>query len=226
MVGTFIKGSQFPKLFDYSDSGAIESLFNSILKIDYSFLHYLKNGVGAKQDRIIEYVERVFAYELYKQWSDNTFVKENKLKVNAEISKQFYSTPESKKVKLCYPDMILHSGQETAENLIVCEIKRFENIKLHRKAQTKDLNRLGYFLNSKLKVKDNIVEWKAYKYGVFILIGNECDLADQDKSITVLKDNIYQPKFDVPLEHQNKIICLAYNGDCQNLYYATLDELI
>jgi hypothetical protein len=226
MVGTYIKESLSLNLFDNSDNEPIKSLFDSILRIDSSFLHYVKDGFGAKQNCIIEHVERVFAYELYKQWSENTFVKRNGLKVNAEISKQFYSTPESKKVKLCYPDMILHSGQEANKNLMVCEIKRFENIKMHRKAQTKDLNSLGYFLDPRLKVKDNIVEWKAYKYGVYILVGNECDIVNQNKSIMVLKEHIYQPKFDVPREHQNKILCLAYNGDCQNLYYATLDELI
>lgn len=226
MVGTYRKGSQIPLPFDCCNYETIESLFDSILEIDTSFLHFIKNGYGAKQDHIIEHVERVFAYELYKQWSNNCYVKENGLRVNAEISKQFYSKPENKKVKLCYPDMVLHGGQETSINLIVCEIKRLENLKTHRKAQTKDLNSLGYFLDSRLKVKDNIVEWKPYKYGVYILIGNDCDLSDQDKSIKILKKHIYLPKFDVSNEQQNKIICLAYNGDCKNLYYATLDELI
>lgn len=226
MVGTYSKGSQISNLFASKDYEPLKSLFDSILNIDSSFLHYIRNGHGAKQDCIIEHVERVFAYELYKQWSDNNYVKEKGLKVNSEISKQFYSNPENKKVKLCYPDMVLHGGQETVENLIVCEIKRFENLKTHRKAQTKDLNSLGYFLNSQLRVKDNIVEWKAYKYGVYILIGYEGDLVDQDKSIMILKKHIFQPKFDVSNEHQKRIICLAYNGDCENLYYATLDELI
>lgn len=227
MIGTYRKGSEMPALlFDDNVSEAIKSLFDSILEINSSFLHYLKSGYGAKQDRIIEHVERVFAYELYKQWTINNYIKKKGLNVNAEISKQFYSTPENKKVKICYPDMVLHGGQENSENIIVCELKRLENIKIHRKAQTKDLNSLGYFMNRQLRVKNNIVDWKAYECGVYILIGYEGDLSNQDASIKILKEHIFMPKFNVPNEQLNRIICLVYNGDCQNLYFATLDELI
>lgn len=225
MIGTY-KPHEITTKANNDICNSIESLFDSITSIDSSFLHYIKNGYGPKQDRIVEHVERVFAYELYKRWSENPYVKANGLKVNAEISKQFYFDPENKKVKITYPDMVLHGGQETSDNLIICEIKRYENIKVHRKAQTKDLNSLGYFLNPELKIKNNIVEWKAYKYGVYLLIGEKCDLPNQDCSIQTLKNHIYLPKFDVPKDRRENIICLAYNGDCKNLFYATLDELL
>jgi hypothetical protein len=179
-----------------------------------------------KQSTIIEHVERVFAYELYRQWANNIFVKRHRLVVNAEISKQLYSTPLNKRVKLRYPDMILHGGQSTNNNLLICEIKRLENIRLHKKAQIKDLNNLGVFLNSKLKVKDNIVSWKAFQYGLYILIGNEGALSDKGKFFQIMKKYNQEAKLMVPRLRRPQIICLGYNGDCKNVYYVTLNELI
>lgn len=227
MYYTYTKEKPELELFEGDISKSIKSLFDSILDIDASYLHYTKTGYGDKQDRIYEQVERVFAYELYRCWTDNKS-RPNGTIVNAEISKQLYSNPMNKKVKLTYPDMVLHGGQDSSEHFLVCEIKRYENIVSHRNAQVKDLNRLGYYLDPNLSVRDYIVDWKAYQYGVFILIGHDSVLSDQNSSMDILKENINnrKAKLDVPYERRNKIICLAYNGDKKNIFYTTLNQLI
>lgn len=228
MVHVYNAENKQLNLFPSDIRKPIKSLFDSLLKVDTSFLHYLKyeDNDEKKQSTIIEHVERVFAYELYRQWANNIFVKRHRLVVNAEISKQLYSTPLNKRVKLRYPDMILHGGQSTNNNLLICEIKRLENIRLHKKAQIKDLNNLGVFLNSKLKVKDNIVSWKAFQYGLYILIGNEGALSDKGKFFQIMKKYNQEAKLMVPRLRRPQIICIGYNGDCKNVYYVTLNELI
>lgn len=204
----------------------ISSLFDSILKVDSSYLHFVIQKHGPKYEHVIEHVERVFAYELYRNWADNKFVKDNKFVVNAEIAKHFYSTIQKGKVKLRYPDMVLHGGQETSTNLLVCEIKRLENIKTHKNAQTKDLNNLGFFLDENIMIENNILPWKPYQYGVYILIGGRSELRNQDESIRIISEHIKRWKIIVPKEKYDRIICLAYNGDCENIYYTTLNELL
>ena len=227
MYYTYTKENPELKIFKGDICKSIKSLFDSILEIGTSYLHFTKTGYGDKQDRIYEQVERVFAYELYRCWTDNNS-RPNGTIVNAEISKQLYSSPMNKKVKLTYPDMVLHGGQDSSEHLLVCEIKRYENIISHRNAQVKDLNRLGYYLDPNLIVKNNIVEWNPYQYGIYILIGRDDVLSDQNSSLDIIKErnNIRISKLDVPNERRKKIICLAYNGDKKNIFYTTLDQLI
>jgi hypothetical protein len=214
------------EMFDTRMRDPIMSLFDSILKVSTSYFHFVIQKHGPKYEQVIEHVERVFAYELYRQWADNQYVKERNFVVNAEIAKHFYPTIQNGKIKIRYPDMVLHGGQETSENLLVCEIKRLENIKIHKKAQTKDLNNLGHFLDDDLIVENNIVPWKAYQYGVYILIGGQTELYDKDSCIQIIRSYVYDWKITIPRVKYNKIICIAYNGDCKNIYFTTLNELV
>ena len=63
--------------------------------------------------------------------------------INAEIRKDFVE-----KIPLAnnysYPDMVLHGGNNSSENYIVCEIKRKSTLRCNKEAVTKDFNKWGY----------------------------------------------------------------------------------
>lgn len=223
---TFTKEKTELSIFEDKMKDSIKSLFESILKVDKTYLHYTNEKSKKKKNRqIFEHVERVFAYELYRRWANNKSRPKGTI-VNAEISKQLYSEPTDEKIKLTYPDMVLHGGQNSSEHFLICEIKRYENVKADSMAQTEDLNKLGYFLNKELMVTDNIVTWKEYQYGVYILIGYKDNLPDMDSSLDYIKSRIKKTELNVLPEYYKKIICLAYNGDKNNIFYTTLDQLI
>ena len=223
---TFTKEKPELSIFQDNMKASIKSLFDSILRIDHTYLHYTNEKSNKKTNRqIFEHVERVFTYELYRQWANNKSRPKGTV-VNAEISKIFYSELADEKVKLTFPDMVLHGGQNSSEHYLICEIKRYENVKANSTAQTEDLNKLGLFLNKALKLKTKIVEWKEYQYGVYILIGYKDSLPDMNSSLDYIKKRIKKNILNVPSEYHKKIICLAYNGDKKNIYYTTLDQLI
>ena len=70
------------------------------------------------------------------------------------------------------------------------------------------------------------MSWKAYQYGVYILIGNEGTLSDKGVFFQIMKKYNNEAKLMVTHLRLPKIICLGYNGDCKNVYYVTLNELI
>ena len=93
-------------------------------------------------------VERSFAYELYHQWSLlldtfwNLNPQNDKLRLNGEITKDLDLISHS------YPDMVLHSGQESLENqLLVCEIKRVDRAYPDSSKIFDDLKKLSQFLH-------------------------------------------------------------------------------
>lgn len=145
---------------------------------------------GKNRKKIIEQIERNFAYELYHQWS---LSKEKTLILNGEIDKDI-------KKKRYYPDMVLHGGQcDYDNNKIVVEIKRGKAI-----GTTKiitDLKKLSPYLE-----KRN-VKWANYENAVFILYNADMSIISnvlKNKESKIIKDDI---------------ICMTYNYDSNNDFY-------
>lgn len=204
----------------------MRSLFNSTLDVTNDFLYWNVSDLG---ENSILYVERAFAYELYFRWNLNKDVEDipffenrDKYKINAEIRKDFIEkiTP---KTGYAYPDMVLHGGNETDLNYIVCEIKRKISTESDSKSITDDLNKIGFFLRDDLNTKYDVT-WSGYKYGVFILTDkyweNEiyrlkpCDIVDRlDLSKLSICETLY-----------SRIICVIYDGE--SLRYENLKNIL
>ena len=137
----------------------LKGFFKSLNKVDKDYYVYDLDENKVKvhdpnaETKALEHTERVFAYELYHQWSCS--LKDTDWIVNAELRKNvewFYSKEAKDDEILLYentststnesskdfPDMVLHKNQNKDAQLIVCEIKREKRITSDLK---KDLNK-------------------------------------------------------------------------------------
>jgi len=169
-------------------------LLQAVIQVDEKYLSYACTNANAddRDDQIIQ-LERVFAYELYHQWS---LLKDDNLVLNGEIDKLWNK-------ETWYPDLVLHGGQDDPNNnRIVVEIKRECMVKGKPDAILNDLEKLSFFLET--VEKDNqYKKYRNYEFAVFILLKGELrEIAE------ALKDDKASPKV-----LNDKIICMTYNED-------------
>ena len=204
----------------------MRSFFNSIQKVGKDFLYW---SISEIEDKSIPYVERAFAYELYFQWNMNEDIEKvplyknrDKYMINAEIRKDFVE-----KIPLAnnysYPDMVLHGGNNSSDNYIVCEIKRKSTLRCNKEAVTKDLNKIGFFLRNDLHSKYKI-DWNGYKYGVFLLTDRLSGNKDTDLKPSDIVDNINIEELNIGKDLYPQIICVLYNGN--TIQYESLNNII
>jgi len=170
----------------------ILALLQAIRNVDKAYLSYANTNANADgREDVINQLERVFAYELYFQWS---LLKDSNLVLNGEIGKIWNE-------KDWYPDMVLHGGQDNSDNnKIVVEIKRECMVKNNKKAIIDDLKKLSGFLISSVKTQDK--KFKNYEDAVFILLKGE---------LTEISDALKDKELTSGVDLNNKIICVTYN---------------
>ena len=211
-------------------------LFDSMMKVDKCFIEYEINVTEGGKLETVEtkaHLERVFAYELYRQWMNLLEEKGvRNLVVNGEIGKclkgelEMQQEGDNEIGRDNYPDLVLHQSQGNDNlQILVCEIKRKEGLGSNGEGLFGDLYKLSCYTNEKIFWK------KEFDYGVFILEGKDAKLSDlkiksgtttkfKDKEIKIddyIQDKNFQKKFPI-------IVCAAYDGT--NLEYTTLDKLI
>lgn len=191
----------------------IRSLFNAILGVKEKYLYWTTE----RKERF-SYVERSFAYELYFQWKMDETVFGNpmwkhdcEICINAEITKQFDEAICNNK-DWGYPDMVLHGGNNSSCNYIVCEIKRKENIDSNKESLTEDINKLAFFLRDDLHIKHGNVNWTGYRYGVFILTGQYYGGGNMEVKTGDVISHLILDKLNVSDNLKTRIICVVYNG--------------
>lgn len=209
-------------------------LFEALIRVDRSFIEYEiqdVDDVGAL--KIIgtnTHLERVFAYELYRQWMN--YLEEKGIRnlvVNGEIGKflkdEFARDFEhdEKKGRDNFPDLVLHKSQGNDDNqIMVCEIKRED---VNNADLLLDLYKLSCYLSEQIFWK------KPFKYGVFILEGKTASLSKlkikpgtttkfKGREITIEE---FMDKKELRSTFQN-IVCVFYDGT--NLNYGTFDNYV
>lgn len=183
------------------------TLLQAILEVDGSYLSYADTNANAEdREDVINQLERVFAYELYHQWS---MLKDDKYILNGEIDKIWNE-------KAWYPDMVLHGGQNDPDNnKIVVEIKRECMVRNNKKAIIEDLKKLSKFLMS-VEKRDTLKKFRNYENAVFILLKGElCDISK------ALEDSDSNSLSDI----NDNIICVTYN-DKKELKVSRISGLI
>jgi hypothetical protein len=179
------------------------TLLQAVSNVEKGYLSYADSNANAADEDIIIQIERVFAYELYHQWS---LLKDENLILNGEIGK-FYVKDN------CYPDLVLHGGQnDPNNNKIVVEIKRECMVKGKPDAILDDLEKLSFFLET-LENNKQQIKFRNYENAVFILLKGKLSeisdaLKDEKASGKKISDNIICITYN-----EKKEICISCVGD-------------
>ena len=211
----FVKGKK-------SDERHFNRLFRAICLVDKKFLKITVNNSSSEND-LRNHKERVFAYELYRQWA-NILDSECKrsLILNAELDKIIGDSNVLPKI-ITYPDIVLHQGQGNNKNQkIICEIKRNDPPRRYSRLFA-DLYKLSCFMDNKMMGKDK------FGYGVLILLDTTLDdikkIKKKNCKIKVNKSNFYFSDFTKTMNnHFDNLICISYDGE--TLEYETLSAIL
>ena len=214
-------------------------LFDSIIKVDRKYIEY-KVENNESHEGYEKHLERVFAYELYRHWSNSISSEYPFLLLNAEISKVIsvnkilcdfkdHQGSTNKEATTVYPDMVLHHSQgDDKAQVLICEIKRDKN--LTGSLIFGDLFKISCYMT---KEKFNVGK-DPFRYGVFVVAGDMSlsDVFGSIKDTDTIKtndgdidlsfgmfvdDEVHKPSFD-------RIVCVSYDGN--RLEYNTLNEFI
>lgn len=170
------------------------NLFKSILSVDNKYLLFTEKETSKSH----YHVERVFAYELYRQWANRIqILYDNKYLINGEIGKTTSLFDQFSSLGYKFPDLVLHQSQGNCDYQgVVCEIKTSN---VTRPSFKEDIEKLCCFVCG-----DN--EKYRFSFGVFILVGVDI------KRILDLMDEIDHDVFKANLkERMERVICVAYN---------------
>lgn len=164
----------------------------SKVKLEYIIYNNLYQSEAKSDVEFQNHIERVFAYELYRQWANALEKQDIELKLNGEISKNKNwqcSSPiscptkdncDNGKTIRYYPDLVLHKdqGKHTGQK-IVCEIKRIKTIISKSANLDSDIEKLIYFTNKKTVKYEEDQEQKAnddfYEWGIMLIYGSNED---------------------------------------------------
>lgn len=138
------------------------------------------------KQKYLVHVERAFAYELYHRWSCLLWGNNDELMLNGEIGKNlkwFYGNGYDDNGKQKYPDIILHKGQTINDQMIVCEIKRIDNVS---NGIVDDLNKLLRFTskegNAQSKNTGDDDLFYPYHCGIYLIANVEINNNDGKKN--------------------------------------------
>lgn len=205
-------------------------LFRAISLVDKKYIEYtLYNGDEVEKEY---HKERVFAYELYRQWANIIECEcKERLVINAELDKiideEIFTTESNGDHILTeirkYPDLVLHEGQESdVVQKIVCEIKRNTEPSISGSTILADLYKLACYMDDKKFHSGK----KPFDYGVFILLNGGFDLLKKIRKtkITVSSKDYTYKQFKKEMgKHFENIICVIYDG--KSLEYKTMKSL-
>ena len=172
----------------------LHDLFESILCVEEKYLLYKDKATGQEQ----KHLERVFAYELYRQWANRIQIKwGKKLVINGEIGKDPQTFDHYRFKVHKFPDLVLHAGQGNHDfQGVVCEIKTSH---VTPSSFKEDIEKLNCFVCCE-------EEEYRFMFGVFILIG------DDMSKILGMMDGMEGDIFKAtPTKYIDRIICVTYN---------------
>jgi len=206
-------------------------LFRAIALVDKKYIYYTVNNVDQKSQEAMCHLERVFAYELYRQWANILSCEcHDKYVLNAELDKIvkesiYYHNSKKKEAVIMFPDLVMHGGQgNTTRQKMICEIKRnktgTDNNNISNQKIFADLYKLTCYLD-KTKFHDK------FDYGVFILL-NGClsQISNMPNKTSVFRpERLSFGDFKEDFkEFFQSIVCVTYDG--VTLQYDLLSELL
>ena len=224
---------------DETNTIYLKSLFIAIKNVTKDYIRYTHHNenlqsTSASEESIIRsnteigHVERVFAYELYRQWCEQDIIRNTTgLVINAEIPKQFIDAEYENTGNLYYPDMVLHSGQNIfVGNHIVCEIKRKEYVDSNPEKMNDDIKKLIVYVSDNTKIKDKNINWEPFRVGVFLMTIKELKSCEKEQySLKLISKHFDKESLSFGKDIvAKKIVCVIYNGE--ELKYDTLYNML
>ena len=106
---------------DYEDNeDLLLNLYKSILSVKRKYVLYTNKNTSATQNHL----ERVFAYELYRQWSNRIQILYPEYVINGEPEKSPKLFSKLYSQKHTFPDLVMHHDQGDHDYQgVICEIK-------------------------------------------------------------------------------------------------------
>ncbi len=163
---------------------AVHKVKKRYFNLNFEEMSYYASCVNEES---LSHVERVFAYELYYQWSK--IIGRRKWVLNGEAGKYlqwFYKNRNETDIKQKYPDLVQYrlNGNDEDSHMIVCEIKREKNV---AEGLQEDILKLYSFTCSSENDTSKGRWFQSYKCGIFLMIGNDLSmlkkkLGDKQKS--------------------------------------------
>ena len=178
----------------HDEHDLLHDLFESILCVKEEYLLYKDKATGKEQ----KHLERVFAYELYRQWANRIQLKYGKmLMINGEIGKEPQTFDHYRSKVHKFPDLVLHADQGNHDfQGVVCEIKTSH---VTPSSFKEDIDKLNCFVCCENE------EFR-FLFGVFILIGDDMD------RILEMMDGMEGDIFKATqTKYIDRIICVTYN---------------
>lgn len=177
----------------HDEHNLLHDLFESILCVEGKYLLYKDKATGKER----KHLERVFAYELYRQWANRVQIKcGDKLVINGEIGKEPKLFDHFRTKVHKFPDLVLHSSQGNCDfQGVVCEIKTTHVTPYSFKEDIDKLNSFVCCANKDYR----------FMFGVFILIGDDMDrILDM---MDGMEDDVFKATHK---EHLDRLICVSY----------------
>ena len=164
------------------DEPAKSSLVNFLIALSSVNKSYIKyDGKIEGQSRLVPHLERVFAYELYRQWQNLLERQQFDLCLNAEPHKyrKILEIDCDKEHAYVMPDLVLHHSQEDIQKqLAVCEIKRWV-ANMQKEDIRKFANDMNRLVDWTTPNKDCQSARNPFDFGIFIIVGNIFEGIDQ-----------------------------------------------
>lgn len=184
----------------FEDNIYLFSLVMAICNVDIKYILWNDDDISPNTK---EHVERVFAYELYHQWSKicEKYQLLKSLVINAELQKWVYNNDNRE--QLYFPDLVLHGGQnDRNNNNMIVEIKR--SSKNNSERYDDDIDKLKMFSNKLVTDFNQDVKYEimGYSHCVFIIEGKGA----------YNKSDIFIRKFNERYE-TSAIIVMFYDGE-------------
>lgn len=194
-------------------------LMEAIDNVKTQYMTYSLDGLPIpdeyRNNGLIKHTERVFAYELYYQWSK--LIDKRTWVINAEIRKdlEFFSDniKKSNEIKMNdvnsdkrswnFPDLVLHKGQNKNGQMIACEIKRIDRLNVDF---VKDIETLYWLTRSDI-IGNSGKGIEPYRSGVFLLLNGTIE---DFKSIIKVSSDSFKEK-NINLDETRNIICVYCN---------------
>lgn len=219
-------------LIDGSEEEKIQLLlfFQAISQVNESYLEYNLDEISSKdkesqnnQESLKElYLERTFAYELYRQWQNLLCLSKSNLRVDAEIGKKIGNAGNLEELRTLKceskePDLVLHKSQGyMGDHIIACEIKR--NFQLDKTKIGNDIKKLCKYMSPKI--------WgeHPYRYGVCIVVNQSFEWLK--KELQKLKEEKHFMSEINSINHSH-LLCLTYDKNCiGSIEYDTLNNIL
>ena len=227
------------KGFDINQKTAkhVNTFFKAVCSVSSDYCNVIlpkKFEPKSHEDLMLSYshVERVFAYELYHQWS--LLIKDKEWTLNGEAGKYlnwFYNNRKKILKNQKFPDLVQYRKGDNREDshMIVTEIKRYKNV---AKDLRKDILKIYDFINSSER-NENYNRWfSPYSCGVFLVVGGNLSLIQNNLDFNDININLRNKSWklfrQIPSEETKKIICAicVVKGEKIHVSYQSLYNIV